>query len=311
MALRAGYYGLKRFEKNKLSILAASMPTDISPDNPIAGKNDVLTSIDLLDDTTGWLSYNLLNNILSSGSSHEVAYTVNADKSVSASGQADADVYLKVMNEKTFPAGSYHFEGCPSGGSTGKYSFFIRPTNTALSVYGEDIGSGIDFTISEPTELVAFIKIKNGYPTNGATLLFKPMLCKLIYKGMPYRPYHASVADAIENSKPKVATFSRTSSATGNILLSETPRYIIAINCAYCVDPYIYSGQQYGHVTDATSSYTIPAEGTTITGTYLYYDIPEPANRELLVATEVKEPEIKETVTKKATKKKVVKEEEE
>ena len=59
MALRAGYYGLKRFERNKLSILAASTPADISPDNPIAGKNDVLASIDLIDDTVGWVSKNL------------------------------------------------------------------------------------------------------------------------------------------------------------------------------------------------------------------------------------------------------------
>lgn len=85
MALRAGYYGLKRSIKNKLTLLAASMPADISPDNPIAGKNDVLAGINLLGNTVGWIGKNRFN----------YKNAVNATNVISGVDMASGDISIK------------------------------------------------------------------------------------------------------------------------------------------------------------------------------------------------------------------------
>lgn len=195
MALRAGYYGLKRSIKNKLTLLAASMPADISPNNPIAGKNDVLTSITLLDDTVGWIGKNELINNAESKSVYGADFTVNSDKSilVNTPDKTTANVFY-FINDFTLKAGTYILSGCPEGGSNTGYS--LRITDGA-SV--QDYGNGAEFTLSQDTPIKVRLVIGGGGNVTVTNKVFYPMICKksLYILSPAYEQHHESVEEML------------------------------------------------------------------------------------------------------------------
>lgn len=215
MALRAGYFGLKRFEKNKLSVLAASMPADISPDNPIAGKNDVLATVDLMKDTTGWIGGNECVNNAVSKTENGVTWAVNADKSISAYGQpTEGDAYIDVNSEANVSANGVAWicNGCPSGGANDKYYSQLRLSNPNGTWYGARIDTGNGYQLTE-AEVTANVKIQyrcvipSGAPAipQSSPIVFRPMIISPEQYALnpSYRPYHESVEEML---KPKLLT---------------------------------------------------------------------------------------------------------
>lgn len=96
MALRAGYYGVKRNLKDELRKLDGIIPDAASGTNPLATENEI-KSIVAGNEITGVA--NVLKNNLSSGSSNGVTYTHNADDTVTldtgeGSASAATSIYL-------------------------------------------------------------------------------------------------------------------------------------------------------------------------------------------------------------------------
>ena len=224
MALRAGYYGLKRFERNKLLDLAASIPADISPDNPIAGKNDVLATVDLLKDTTGWTGKNKLPNLLSSGTdSAGVTYTKNADGSVSMSASTISANTDRAIYD-TRDTGVVNFL---KGQSLVLYKG-LEDTNVKMLINAYQDNSYVKTIVDLENGVVSqpFVLDYVGYNCVRITVYVKstadlttpktiyPMICeKSVYDISPaYEPYHASVEDWYwsENAKTGAHNFLNT-----------------------------------------------------------------------------------------------------
>lgn len=117
---------------------------------------------------------NLLKNEIQNGAvSSGVTATVNSDKSVNLTGTASANAHAAfvIANNATFPAGTYVFSGCPSGGSVASYRVDIV---VGENVY-RDTGSGAEIEIEEGDTVLIQIGIYKG--TEAPAAAFKPMLC--------------------------------------------------------------------------------------------------------------------------------------
>lgn len=366
MALRAGYYGLKRSLKDKLFNLAASTPADIGPDNPIAGYNDVAASINLLDDTVGWTGKQKITfpyyQIAPTFTRDGVTYTTD-DKGVitatsngqAATGSAEAQLHGR-LNTPTYvpmylPIGKYVISPlCEDSDIRIQAATTYNSAFSGLSeyVYGTDVGyfeitanTNSDYKLEDGSVLCAiYIASKNSTKVWNNIKIF-PIICleKLFKLSPTYEPYHASVAETLESLigdelsttgltytnceyvaggyviSGNICTVNIRVKATAdagisinglpNAKISNNSNYIPATMHkvggaitdsipAYCTSDGLLSGFQDA-VTD--SNYLISAS-------YLIRSSVS-ANREISA-----DPEIKEPATKKATKKKVIKEEE-
>ena len=219
MALRAGYFGLKCFERNKLLDLAASIPADIGPDNPIASKSDISATVDLLKDTTGWTGKNRFKNDANSVEViGNITITKLADGSidVDTGGEgASTDYYWSrwkntYNNPNTYdlPEGYYILStGQPR---TSDYDVYVQNRlpddsgwDNTSSVYdntGE--GSAPWYHDADLTYNVS-LHIKRGAILNHK--VFKPMFTTPeIHKLSPeFEPYHESVEEMLT---PKLLT---------------------------------------------------------------------------------------------------------
>ena len=175
----------------------------------VAGKQDALTTPQLAatnsgitsglvqkyDDTLSdfgqifaFTGKNLLkNNVADGATSAGVTATVNADKSITLSGTASANAHAAfvIASGATFPAGTYFFSGCPSGGSVSTYRVDIVVGET---VY-RDTGNGATIEIEEGDEVLFQIGIYKGTAAPAAP--FKPMFCTLLdwNESNEYEPY--------------------------------------------------------------------------------------------------------------------------
>lgn len=205
MALRAGYYGLKRVIKDKLLNLANAAPSDISPDNPIASKGDVLATVDLMKDTTGWIGGNLLENVLVSQTVSNIDVTVNDNKIVNLNGTASENITTLFINTHiNLKAGKYYLSGNPEGITGNQYGLRIADASYSINTFFEQ---GKVFKLAQDmTDLRVDIRVPSGTVCNNT--LFKPIiLTEEQYKLNPsYRPYHESVEDWYwsENAKTGV-----------------------------------------------------------------------------------------------------------
>ena len=207
MALRAGYYGLKRFVRNKLSILAESMPADISPDNPIAGKNDVLASIDLLKDTTGWLGKNKNKFKINTQESHGVTITRNADDSYTFTGVNDSALFQfffftrEGTNNLGLSAGRYTLVG----GDSQIYVKISKTVNNEGQIIAQTTGNAVEFDYSGTDAPYGFyLEIQAPVGTTFNKTISVMITTPEEYKLSPtYEPYHESVAEMLT---PKLLT---------------------------------------------------------------------------------------------------------
>lgn len=129
---------------------------------------------------------NLLQNAATSQTVNGVTFTVNADKSVTASGTANGNAIftLKTMNVS---AGQYFLSGCPAGGGNAStymlqgYKQYVLPT-------WFDEGQGKSMTIDSATSDVVFrIVVFSGVTVSN--LVFRPQLEKNSDSPKPYVPY--------------------------------------------------------------------------------------------------------------------------
>ena len=202
MALRAGYYGLKRSIKNKLFILAASMPADISPDNPIAGKNDVLAGIDLTNDTTGWISENLLRFPYTEGSitRNGITWAVHSDGTITANGTATADEVFSLYDGNTLPKNAAL---TMIGGISNNIYMYVngRKNGQWVKTYAEQRGEPKEFTILSTDDIdEIYVRLRINKDLVVDNLVIYPMICRSnVFKLLnSFRPYHKNVAEMIE-----------------------------------------------------------------------------------------------------------------
>jgi hypothetical protein len=126
---------------------------------------------------------NLLQITGTSGPHGSIMYTVNADKTIVASGtQAGVGYPFNIGTVKVKAGLTYHLSGCPAGGSTRTYAMY--PASKSASWY--DTGSGATFTPIEDETLT--IRIVVGGGATYSDLTFKPQL-ELGSTATAYQPY--------------------------------------------------------------------------------------------------------------------------
>ena len=127
---------------------------------------------------------------------NDVTFAVITDEngvvtSVNAIGTASADAVLVVSRDIKLDSGNYTMNGCPSGGSSSTYEQYIT------TPYTEDVGDGVDFTISSQKPTFA-VKIVNGYAIPSGGLTFYPMIRLASVTDATFAPYIPSVNSRIE-----------------------------------------------------------------------------------------------------------------
>ena len=199
MALRAGYYGVKRFLRNKLETIAGTYDDTIKSLFPrseqavLGAKNFLpitLAELKSLNPEGTW-SDNVYTNA-------NVTYTCTVENGyvtkISLSGTANATNQLRIndRNRKDYvlEKGTYVLNGCPVSGSTNSYYITASKNkvwdnpSSGFDALGNDVGSGFTYTLSEHAQLGISIQIANGTNTSG--LEFKPMIS---FDGGEYAPY--------------------------------------------------------------------------------------------------------------------------
>jgi hypothetical protein len=128
-----------------------------------------------------------------------ITWTVNSDGSVTANGTATANstfIFRNRTEQTKFVEKntSYILSGCPSGGSTSKYSMslFVKNQDDSNITSGVDYGDGI--TIDMPNQdyygIYAFARVFSGQTASNLT--FKPMLRLATNTSNIYQPYAMS-----------------------------------------------------------------------------------------------------------------------
>lgn len=127
-----------------------------------------------------------------------VTYTPQSDGAMIATGTATANSNIQLNSRSNsslrLPAGTYTISGCPSGGSTSKYTVNVGKVvngawNTTLC---RDTGSGATFTLTEDTDICVSCNVYNGYACPSGGLVFYPMLEKGTV-AHDYVPYNDSI----------------------------------------------------------------------------------------------------------------------
>ena len=115
---------------------------------------------------------NLFEVTLSSGVQNEVAYVVNADKTVSVSVTQQATSQLIIgLGQFTFKAGKrYRLSGCPSGAGSTTYGLY-----TGGAFDKEDRGNGIELVSNVDVTTNISILIRKNCPVVN-NVVFKPMI---------------------------------------------------------------------------------------------------------------------------------------
>jgi hypothetical protein len=134
-----------------------------------------------------------------------------------------------VSTNNVFPAGSYTFTGCPTGGELNKYRTWLRAyrpnTNTTLTDNLYDEGNGVSFTVSEPFSLGINATVMSGNVCNNLT--WKPMLRYASDTDNTYQPYaktNRELTDEIFTKIPNAPTTNGTYNLRATVV-NGTPTY--------------------------------------------------------------------------------------
>lgn len=140
------------------------------------------TNRQLTEDSVTWDNLsevgavNHFNNTLSTQIVNGVTFTVNADKTITASGSVTSGDRAEVSINVTLPSGTYKLSGCPSGGSDDTY----RIGGFDVKEYGD----GVIIT-SNGSQRQLYFTVFSGF---SSPITFKPMVTDPSYNG-PYVPY--------------------------------------------------------------------------------------------------------------------------
>lgn len=174
MALRAGYYGIKRFLRDKLETIARTYAETIKSLFP-RSEQAVLGA------------GNFLPNDAVSGEFKGITCVRNYDGSITTTGTntSSDDVIQEIASGFTIPKGSYILSGCPAGGGT-DYELLIYYTQNGSDVVFRDYGSGKAFTLDEDTTFVKARMIIRRTKTV-SNITWKPMIS--LSADTSYAPY--------------------------------------------------------------------------------------------------------------------------
>ncbi len=168
--------------------------------------------IDFMEQKQHRVRKNLLQNTATSQTINNVAFTVNADGSVTCNGTATAMTVFKVNAILTLPVGEFILTGSPTGGSWySSYYLYVQTDNISPQKFYNDIGNGV--TINNTSADIVYsarIVIERGYSINNQT--FYPMIRLASIEDDTYEPY-------IENTEldvtlPALPTLSGTNTLT-------------------------------------------------------------------------------------------------
>lgn len=159
----------------------------------------------LIRDTVGWTGKNLLENIASTQTTHDITFTVNSDGSVSTSGTRDASgvTQFKIGTITDFSVGdSFTLSGCPSGGADDTFNILALSKNSGgtATKYSRDKGSGVTFEVPSNTAYID-VYIEAYYGTSMNDKVFRPMLRRSEVQDSTYEPYHADVKQTLRDAE--------------------------------------------------------------------------------------------------------------
>lgn len=147
---------------------------------------------------------NFLQNTATSQTISGVTFTVNADKSITLSGTAEANI-TSFFICRAIPAltGNMVLSGCPAGGSSTTYRLDILDGTASGTVLFVDTGEGrdVDWSLITTGTYTTRIRIQSGTTVDG--LIFKPMLCTkaawdISHQYVPHRPSYDELIARIE-----------------------------------------------------------------------------------------------------------------
>lgn len=135
---------------------------------------------------------NLLKNTASTAVEAGVNCNVTSDGRVVctrvSSSSSDCLFVVALHTSYTLPKGSYHLSGCPTNVSGNPYSIqLFKYVSGNLTSVGDDMGSGLDFTLSEDSGLLVRIRVSSSY--DAQNLEFKPMIRLATDTDPTYQPF--------------------------------------------------------------------------------------------------------------------------
>ena len=164
---------LNAYATESLSNQAIASFTDGANNVPVKSLSAAITPIQNLNGQSSPYpaggGKNKLKVELTSDTTNQVTFTVNADGTISLSGTANALTVRQINQSVTLPAGTYTVSGCPSGGGNSSYS--LRVGNVIV----DETGNGATFTLNAETTTSVSLIIRNGVNVTGK--VFKPMIC--------------------------------------------------------------------------------------------------------------------------------------
>ena len=182
MALKAGYYGVKKQILDELKKLDGILPAGVSKTNKLATETEI---IDLWKGNGIEGSKNFLVNNAVTATNHDVTFTVNADKSITANGQNDGDENSTIIlnSSLTLKAGSYIL----SGGVSDMFYITLYKATSPYTTYAKAQGVDVPFTLEEDTAVSIIAVVKKGQTADNVA--YYPMLRLGIDKDDKYQPY--------------------------------------------------------------------------------------------------------------------------
>ena len=216
MALRAGYYGVKRFLRDKLETIAKTY-------------DETIKSLFPRSEQAMLGAKNLLENTGTTQTKNGVTFTVNADKSVSVNGTATANTEFYLTSSKTgaqwkeILGSNVIMTGCAENGSASKYYIRIIRTNPSWQDFGSDYGTGRTLDIStmgDDSTYLFLIGISNGVTINN--LVFKPMIRLASDPDDTYVPYAMTNKELTDRAAELATSASDQKTAINAIITAAT-----------------------------------------------------------------------------------------
>ena len=174
MALKAGYYGVKKKILDELRKLDGILPAGVSKNNKLATQSEIdniWTAQAVVGVKNLWPKY-----VGSSATPQNVTYTADGDGVVSCEGTSSAVATWRQGN-LTLKAGKYKLYGGEGLGTynSSSYNALVGLYNPSSSAYfAPDEGTTDTYTFETDTVVQPTLKVQSGVDASGYT--FKPMI---------------------------------------------------------------------------------------------------------------------------------------
>lgn len=188
MALRSGYKGFK-----KLLGLKMIRPGTLTVDDTVLSNTFFPRS-----EQAVLGAVNLFNNTATTDTVGGIECTVNADKTVTASGTYSGGTYVQFSLGRVSVKKGWILKGCPSGGSTSTYQLILF--NSAQSArLATDLGEGAVISADDSNALLAIY-----FHASVTDKVFKPQIC--LSMDTPYAPFAMTNRQLTDFVTPELGT---------------------------------------------------------------------------------------------------------